>query len=172
MSASQLIEPARVDDFDAIAALNVAAYEEFASHLQSGAWEVMERNLRNIAERAKSAEFLVCREVGEVVGSVAYCPAGKSDPAIFSPTMASLLLLAVHPRQRGRGLAKALTQACIAKARLDQAGSVALFTSELMLPAQHIYRSLGFQLEAELPVRHGVRYFRFVLPLAAISVGG
>lgn len=65
------------NDFDAIAALNVAAYAEFAPSLSPGSWETMEKNLQNIAERARSAEFMVCRTAGEVVGSVAYCPAGK-----------------------------------------------------------------------------------------------
>lgn len=101
-------------DFDAIADLNVAAYAEFSLKLQAGAWEVMQKNLRKVAERAETAEFLVCRAGGAVVGSVAYCPAGKS---------------------------------------------------ELMQSAQHIYRGLGFVQEAELPMRLGVRYFRFVLPL-------
>lgn len=162
-----VIEPASSDDFAAIAALTVAAYEEFAPHLQPGAWEVMRPNLCNIAERARSAEFLVVRVAGEIVGSVGYCPAGQGDPNTYAATMASVQLLAVHPQHRGKGFARALIAACIARARRDQAESIGLFTSELMLPAQHIYRSLGFLLEAELPSRYGVRYFRFVLPLGA-----
>ncbi len=126
----------------------------------------MRRNLCKVAERARAAEFLVVREAGEIIGSVAYCPAGKGDPNIFASTMASVLLLAVHPRHRGRGLARALTASCIERARRDNADSVGLFTSEIMRPAQHIYRSLGFRLEAELPPRYGIRYFRYVLPLA------
>lgn len=160
-----MIEPAKSEDFEAIAALNVAAYEEFAPHLQPAAWEAMRRNLCNVAERAKTAEFLVIREAAEIIGSVAYCPPGKSDPDVFEPTMASVLLLAVHPQHRGRGFAKAFIAACIEKARRDNSRSVGLFTSERMHSAQHVYRSLGFRLDAELPPRHGMRYFRYVLPL-------
>lgn len=160
-----VIETATSDDFDAIAALNVAAYAEFAPRLSPGSWDTMQKNLQNIAERARSAAFLVCRTAGAVVGSVAYCPAGKGDPSIFRPDMAAVLLLAVHPQYRGQGLAKALTAGCISRARHDGAASVGLFTSELMLAAQHIYRALGFHLESELPMRLGLRYFRFVLPL-------
>ena len=161
-----MIEAASKEDYTSIAELNVKAYEEFASHLLPGSWNAMRENLRNIEERAKTAEFLVFRVGGEVVGSVAYCPAKNSDPSIFKPGTASVLLLAVHPQHRGRGIAKALTAACIARARNDGAASIGLFTSELMLPAQHIYRSLGFQQDGELPKRHGLRYFRFVLSLA------
>jgi ribosomal protein S18 acetylase RimI-like enzyme len=166
-----VIEIATSRDFEAIAELNVAAYSEFASRLPAGSWEVMQKNLRNIAERAEAAEFIVHRSSNDIIGSVAYCPSGKGDPTIFRPDMASLLLLAVHPEHRGKGIAKALTVACISKAINDRASSIGLFTSELMQPAQHIYRDLGFQQESELPRRYGVRYFRFVLSLASGVVG-
>jgi hypothetical protein len=83
-----VIENATAEDFEAIADLNVTAYAEFAFRLQPGSWDVMQRNLRNVAERAKVATFMVCRLADAVVGSVAYCPAGKSDPATFQPDMA------------------------------------------------------------------------------------
>jgi len=154
-----VIENATNNDFQAIANLNVTAYEEFASFLPYGSWEVMQKNLQNIAERSEAAEFMVYRSGNDIIGSVAYCPSGKGDPTIFSPDMASLLLLAVHPMHRGKSIAKALTVACISKAINDKASSIALFTSELMQPAQHIYKNLGFQQESELPKRHGVTPF-------------
>jgi ribosomal protein S18 acetylase RimI-like enzyme len=165
-----VIETATAEDFGAIANLNVSAYAEFASRLQVGSWEVMQKNLRNVAERAKIAQFLIWRSGNAVVGSVGYCPAGKGDPAIFAPDMASILLLAVDPAERGRGIARDLTLACIARARGDKANSIGLYTSELMQSAQHLYRGLGFQQDLELPMRYGVRYFRFVLSLADCSL--
>jgi ribosomal protein S18 acetylase RimI-like enzyme len=159
------VENATTADFEAIGDLNVSAYAEFASRLQPGSWEVMQKNLRNVAGRARVAEFKVCRFGNAIVGSVAYCPAGKGDPAIFEPDMASILLLAVAPGERGKGIAKALTLACIARARQDEARTVGLYTSELMQSAQRLYRALGFQQDLELPMRYGVRYFRFVLSL-------
>ena len=162
-----MVDIATSKDFEAIADLNVAAYAEFACCLQLGSWKVMQKNLRNIAERAEAAEFMVYRSGNDIIGSVAYCPAGKGDPAIFKPDMASLLLLAVHPQHRGKGIAKALTIECIARAKNDKASSIALFTSELMQSAQCIYRGLGFQQELELPMRYGIRYFRFILLLAS-----
>jgi ribosomal protein S18 acetylase RimI-like enzyme len=162
-----VIETATSDDYEAIAALNIAAYAEFIPAIEPGSWELMQKNLRNIAERASASEFLVYRAGGEIVGSVAYCPAGKGDQAMFAPEMAAILLLAVHPAHRGRGIARALTGACIDRARRDHARAIALFTSDMMQSAQHVYRSLGFREESELPKRYGVRYVRFVLPLPA-----
>lgn len=161
-----MIETATIEDFEAIADLNVVAYAEFASYLSPGAWKIMQKNLRNIQARAEVAEFMICHSGDDIIGSVAYCPAGKGDPEIFESGVASILLLAVHPQHRGKGIAKALITKCIAKAKNDRAKSVGLFTSELMRSAQCLYRSLGFQQESELPKRHNIRYFRFTLPLA------
>lgn len=160
-----MVEAATHEDFEAIADLNVAAFAQFEPALDPASWQDMLKNLRNVAERAATTEFFVCREQGQVVGSVGYCPAGKSNPHIFSPDMASVVLLVVHPQHRGGGMGRALTSACIERAREDNAAAIGLFTSELMQPAHHVYRALGFRLESELPARYGVRYFRFVLPL-------
>ncbi|MFO0698148.1 MAG: GNAT family N-acetyltransferase [Nitrospira sp.] len=159
------IEQATTGDFVSIASLNIAAFAEFIPRPLPGSWETMQKNLQNIDERSTSPEFLICRAEGEIVGSIAYCPAGKGDPSIFRPDMASVLLLAVHPRHRGKGLAKTLTAECISRARKDGVASIGRFTGERMLAAQHVYRRFGFQLESELPRRYGLRYFRFVLPL-------
>ena len=159
------IESATASDFEKIADLNVRCYEEFALALAPGSWAIMQKNLRNISERAERSQFLLLRSGDQVVGSVGYCPAGSGDPAIFKPEMASVILLAVDPAYRGRGIATALTATCISKAREAGAASIGLFTSEIMQAAQHIYCSLGFQLESELPMRLGVRYFRYVLML-------
>ncbi len=160
-----MVESATNEDFDAIADLNVAAFTQFEPSLDPTSWQDMLKNLRNVSDRARTTKFFVCRDGGEIVGSVGYCSAGNSNANIFSAEMASVVLLVVHPQHRGNGLGKALTAACIARARQDNAGAIGLFTSELMQPAHHVYRKLGFQLELELPSRYGIRYFRFVLSL-------
>ena len=160
-----MIEKATNADGEAIADLNVRAYAEFAPLLAPGVWEGMQKNLTNIAERARSAQFLVIRGEGKVIGSVGYGPAGGGDPEFFAAGMASVVLLAVAPEHRGQGLARKLITACIERARADGADSIGLFTNELMQAAQHLYLSVGFRRESELPRRHGVRYFRYVLLL-------
>jgi predicted N-acetyltransferase YhbS len=160
-----MVEAATREDFAAIADLNVAAFAQFEPSLDPASWQNMLKNLRNVDERAHTTEFFVCRDGGMIVGSVGYCPAGKSNPDIFSAEMASVVLLVVHPHYRGKGLGKALTAACIARARQDNAVALGLFTSELMQTAHTVYRKLGFQLDSELPPRYGIRYFRFALTL-------
>ena len=157
---------ATVGNFDAIAALNVDAYREFASRMSPDGWRGMEASLRAVEARAQSARFLVMRDQGIIVGSVGYCPAGKGNPKIFPLDWAAVLLLAVAPTHRGRGIARELVSACIQCAHDDAAQVIGLYTSELMTAAQQLYESLGFHCESEIPSRLGLRYWRYKLQLA------
>ncbi|MGH7411844.1 MAG: GNAT family N-acetyltransferase [Candidatus Methylomirabilis sp.] len=158
-----MVSLATTGDFDAIAALNVEAYREFADRMSPDGWQKMEASLRAVETRAQSTRLHVMRDQGAIVGSVGYCPAGKGNPEIFPQDWAAVLLLAVAPAHRGRGIARVLVSACIACARDDSAQVIGLFTSELMTGAQHLYESLGFRRECELPPRLGLRYWRYKL---------
>ncbi|HAP00279.1 MAG TPA: hypothetical protein DCQ83_09575 [Fibrobacteres bacterium] len=159
-----ILEDAQATDLPSIAALNVAAYREFAQHLAPEAWAMMKSNLSKTDKVAERATFIVARINGVLAASVAYCPAGRSVDPI--PTeWASVLLLAVSPEFRGQSLGEQLTRECIRRALADGAETIGLFTSELMVPAQRIYEKLGFVKESEIPPRHGKRYFRYRLDL-------
>ena len=159
------IEEATAADVLAIADLNVAAYREFGRRLGADAWGAMEKNLRGVARLTGWAKFLVVRTPRGLAGSVGYCAPGKSDPAVFEPGWASIVLLAVSPRHRRRGIGRAQIRDCIRRARDDDAPAVGLFTSEIMTHAAELYRSLGFQEDRALPPRYGVRYSRLRLEL-------
>lgn len=156
-------------DWDAIAQLNVEAYAEYGAQLAPAAWDGMRANLVVIGQVAQQASFSVARVDQALAGSVAYCAPGKANPDIFPPDWASILLLAVLPRYRGQGIATILVQTCIDQARRDHAAVVGLYTSELMTTARRLYERLGFQQDGEIPRRHGLRYWRFRLPLAPDS---
>ena len=163
-----MVSTATADDINAIADLNVEAYREFADCMTPDNWQKMEASIRSIEVRTRSTRFLVMRDQGTIVGSVGYCPASRGNPEIFPPDWATVLVLAVAPAHRGRGIAKALVSACIACARHDSARVIGLFTSELMTSAQQLYESLGFRRERELPPRLGLRYWRYKLDLSAL----
>ena len=160
------IDNATARDFPLIGNLNVAAYREFAPRIAPAAWRTMQTNLRMVESTAQRATFLIARLGPEIVGSVAYCPAGKSDPAIFPPDWASLLLLAVAPQHRGSGIATELVTRCLQRARADGTLTVGLFTSELMTTAHRLYERLGFKLAGEIPRRYGLKYWRYQFTLA------
>jgi ribosomal protein S18 acetylase RimI-like enzyme len=160
-----MVSLATAGDIDAIAALNLEAYREFADRMTPDNWQKMEASIRSVEARTRSTRFLVMREQGAIVGSVGYCPAGKGNPEIFPQDWAGLLVLAVAPSHRGRGIARTLVSACIACARDDSARVIGLFTSELMTSAQQLYESIGFRRERELPPKLGLRYWRYKLHL-------
>ena len=109
-----MVHLATAGDIDAIAALNVEAYREFADRMTPDGWLKMEASIRSIEARTRSTRFLVMRDQGAIVGSVGYCQAGKGNPEIFPQDWATVLVLAVAPTHRGRGIARALVSACIA----------------------------------------------------------
>lgn len=125
----------------------------------------MRAKLTEVESLARRVTFLAARVDEEIAGSVAYCPAGKSDPAIFPSDWASLLLLAVSPRYRRHGIAKQLVAACIQLARDDGARTIGLFTNELMTTARRLYEAMGFRQDCEIPARYGLRYWRYKLDL-------
>lgn len=151
------IELATLEDLDSIAALNVAAYQEFSDRMTTDGWLSMRNAVQSVRERFHIAQFLVIRESDRLRGSVAYCPPGNGDLEIFPPDWAAMLLLAVAPEFRGRGIGKDLASACIDLARWDGAGVIGLYTSELMTQAQRLYKSLGFLCDSEIPRRNGLR---------------
>lgn len=168
MSKNFSIQIAEPQHFQEIAILNIAAYIEFAKNLTDEAWAQMRSNLSAIDRVTQRAQFLIISIDGNIVGSVAYCPPGKSiDP--IPPDWASILLLAVSPDYRGQGIARTLVQECIYRARLDTAQTVGLFTSELMSAARQIYRSQGFDEDCEISPRLGLRYWRYRLDLDSRS---
>lgn len=77
---------------------------------------------------------------GEVVGSVFLVKK--------SPTVAKLRLLIIHPKARGRGLGRRLTQACIRFARGAGYRKIVLWTQSHLAAARAIYRAGGFRKTA------------------------
>ena len=167
---TMLIREALPQEFGDVAALAIAAYQEYALSLIAPDWATMRANLSKVAEVAQSSCLLVAQQKQALVGAVVYCPPGTSDSRLFQPAWASVRMLAVSPQQRGQGIGQQLTGTCVQRAEQDQAAVIALHTSELMVAARRMYERLGFQLDIELPSRFGLRYWRYVLPLPRNSI--
>lgn len=162
---------AHPSDFAAIAALNVAAYEEFRAACGEEAWERMRVNLVAVPELAAVAELLVVRGEGRILGSVAYLAAGRTAPPL-PREWASVRMLSVAPEARGHGVASALVRACIDRARGQGAPALCLYTTEMMAAARALYARLGFVQDADLPPRHGQPCWRYRLDLASPPAAG
>jgi ribosomal protein S18 acetylase RimI-like enzyme len=159
------VRQAMEEDLARVARVTLEAYQEFAQSLTLENWNKMRALLDTVPELARIGTLLVAVEGNEILGSVIYCPPGKSDIGFFPNEWATIRLLAVRPTCRGKGVGLLLTQRCIELGREDKAPAIGLHTSDIMPTARRLYDRLGFRQEKELPVRYGVRYWLYQKPL-------
>jgi ribosomal protein S18 acetylase RimI-like enzyme len=93
---------------------------------------------------------------------------GDDDP-VLPQDMASLRMLGVDPAERGRGIGRALIEACIAESRARGKTLFVLRTTERMTAAHRLYESMGFErdLDRDLVFDDGFRLIAYRLPIAA-----
>jgi ribosomal protein S18 acetylase RimI-like enzyme len=153
-------------EYAALGDLTVAAYRALQSEWDLGSYA---DELADVASRAAAAEVLVAVDGGAVIGGVTLVPgAGNPYAEDLRDGEAGIRMLAVSPAAQGRGAGRALTVACIERARAAGATGVALHSADSMRVAHHIYESLGF---VRTPARDltfpSLVIMSFVLDLAA-----
>jgi len=138
------IREARPDDYDAAGDVAVAAYGEFyGANLGSYGG-----HLRDVATRARGAVVMVAIDEGHVVGTVTYVPEASSPYAEgLRPGEVGIRMLAVAPGHKRRGVGRALSLACVERARGEGRSAVVLHADQIMDASQQLYRSLGFRRE-------------------------
>jgi len=114
--------------------------------------------LRAVARRAREAVVFVAveeaageaggaasGEAGAVVGCVTYVPDDASPFAEdLLPGEAGLRMLAVSPEAQGRGVGRALVEACVVRGRKEGKEGLFLHSGEWMRAAHRLYESVGF----------------------------
>jgi len=135
-----LIRPIRPEEYGPLGELTVAAYHSV------GHREAYDRQLRDVARRAETSCVLVAVGLGdELLGGVTYVR-GPDDP--YSEELAEgeagMRMLAVDPVRQRRGVGRALTQACLDRAREAGRGRLVLHTGAWMPAAIRLYERIGF----------------------------
>ena len=130
-----LIRDARVEEQDFINELKLSAYEEHAPKIQEDHWNVLRNSVLSNAELQDDVIRLVAEIDGKIVGSVALFPA-KMD-AYKGLTEAEqdypeIRMLAVSKEARGKGVATALVNECIQRAKGKGYRSIGLHTADFM----------------------------------------
>ena len=129
--------------------------------------------VRNAAGRAANPAIRILAAVGstgELLGSADFIEDmahyASGGTASTRKNASGIRLLAVAPGARGRGIGKALTLDCIARARVLERATVVLHTTRAMQTAWRMYEQLGFQRSPDLDFRQGdLEVFGFELDL-------
>ncbi len=138
------IRSARPDERDAIRAVTLAAYEQYATRMSH--WEMYRRHLLATLDQEGPEARIVAEQDGVIVGSVLLYP-GEANVYTTETANAGwpeVRLLAVAPEARGQGVGRALLDECIRRARLAGATLLGLHTEDLMEVALGMYKRRGF----------------------------
>jgi predicted N-acetyltransferase YhbS len=143
--AEARIRHAAPDEISKIEAVCVAAYSEYRSEVPLSVFESYIDDLQRLSDHWHEAEVLVAEVGGRIAGSVQFYADASTEGLGLPQGWSGFRRLAVHPRQRGRGLGRSLTQACIDSARRRHAPTVGIHTASFMRAARRIYERMGFR---------------------------
>jgi GNAT superfamily N-acetyltransferase len=141
-----VVRAARSDEIADAGAVTLAAYH--AAGMAVGGYA---DELSDTASRAAAAELLVAVESADpdhrVLGTVTFCPDGSRYREIARADEAEFRMLAVRPDAQGRGIGRALTVACIDRARAQGFRALVLSTPAGAAVPHRLYESMGFVRE-------------------------
>jgi ribosomal protein S18 acetylase RimI-like enzyme len=158
-----LIRPIQPSEFERVGDLTAAAYAP-----RYAGSDPYVRELRDVAGRARACPILVAIDAdGTVVGAVTYVPDSDNPMSeVERVGEAGLRMLAVDPVAQGRGVGRALTVACVERARSEGRTGLALLTEPDNDAAHRLYLSLGFVRDPERDWEYeaGKQLIAFQLP--------
>lgn len=132
---------ARAEEYAAVGAVTLAAYEPFLTDAEDHYRE----QLADVGRRDREAEvWVAAADDGGILGNVTICPSGSSWREISRDDEGELRMLAVAPQAQGRGVGLALAELVVARFRTEGAGAIALSSLASMNGAHRIYDRLGF----------------------------
>jgi GNAT superfamily N-acetyltransferase len=137
-------------DRDAIVEVTLAAYQEYAAQVPF--WSGYRENILATITNPRPATQLVADLEGTIVGTVLLFPAPPpgTTSAPGQGRWPEVRLLAVAPAARGKGVALALMQECVRRAREANSDALTLHTMPPMQSALRLYTRMGFQPAPEL----------------------
>jgi GNAT superfamily N-acetyltransferase len=146
-----IIRGAREDERAGIADLTRRAYAEYAGIMTPPAWSALSNAVDAALDSDEPVERIVAEDRGRIIGSAMLYPAaanayGDESRRARSP---EVRLVAVHPEERGRGVARALMDECVRRARAAGASELGLHTSRSFRAAINMYKSMGFERAPE-----------------------
>lgn len=134
------------DELDIVASLMVDAYAEYAERMSPDAWSAFAQHIANVQGLIRDGELVVAERDGRIVGAVTLFTHWRG--AQFDAY--GVRMLAVPPPERGTGVARALMEESIRRARADGKARVVLTATQEMEEAREVFHHLGFGREPAL----------------------
>ena len=144
--------------------ITLSAYTEYARAMRPEYWDSYRQHIVDTLTDFGAAQQLVAIANGAPVGTTLYCPPGSAfaddaENVAASPDCPEVRLLAVAPAGRGQGVAHAIMEFCIERARNDNAPGLVLHTMTIMEAARSLYDSMGFVRAPELDFQPAKEWF-------------
>ncbi len=168
-----MIRPARPDEQVRLGQLMVRVYaklEGFPSPNEQPAYYDMLANVGRFTERPDTEVLVSVADDGAVQGGLVYfgdmAQYGAGGTATRETNASGFRFLAVDPEARGAGVGKALTEACLERAKARGHDQVVIHTTEPMRMAWRMYQRMGFVRSPDLDFsQEGFPVFGFRLHL-------
>jgi GNAT superfamily N-acetyltransferase len=146
-----LVRDARPEEHPAVRELTLRAYAEYAAIMDPVSWAELDGAVRSALDARVSSECIVAEHQGALIGTVTLYPPhvdayGDGTRVVSYP---EVRLVAVAPDARGRGVARALMDECVRRARASGATALGLHTSRSLRAAMALYASMGFERAPE-----------------------
>lgn len=150
-ACTPVVRPMRPDEADAVGALTLQAYDAHGS--LTGPYR---ERLADPGQRLEGASAVLVAELdGRLAGTVTFVLPGdrewehRREPA----GDAGFRILAVAPWAEGRGVGRALVEACLERARRAGAHRMVITSMAWMGRAHRLYEARGFVYRPDLDVR-------------------
>jgi len=134
----------------------VSACDQFRDHYLD--WPAMLAGLSKTSALSATGEIIVAELQDKFARAVAYFGPNSQKAPFFDQRWPIVRMLVVDPAFRGKGLGRALSTECIARAKRDGSPVIALHTSPIMTVALPMYLKLGFVRAYDAPPIFGVPY--------------
>jgi GNAT superfamily N-acetyltransferase len=149
-----VVRAARPEEYAAVGALTAEAYrvDGLLDEHELPVDAAYEEKLVDAARRAREAELWVTVDSdGVLLGTVTWCPIGSPWRQLaLTEHQAEFRMLSVAPAGRRRGVARALVEACLTRARQDGMTEMVLWSHPRMFGAHALYTRMGFERAYDL----------------------
>ena len=145
-----LMRDIRPEEFDAVAQLLQAAYQQYEKFMPADAWQFYLSDIVDVRGRMAESDLIVAEVNGKLAGTITLYLGGRNQTVGNWPVgWAGARLLAVGPEYRGKGIGRALMDECIRRCRESGIKTIGLHTASFMEVAKNMYERMGFQCVPE-----------------------